>query len=136
MSHPRNSFAVGKSTSTQWASEADGLRVDISWGGEFDAFDPVTQIDEVTVTMSWSGADGEGHLVERARQCRITANEFDALVRCSGQFDIVEWLGSLVPPLPFSNEPAAWRMVPVLRKCASNAVTALRGGDLGASKPE
>jgi SAM-dependent methyltransferase len=136
MSHPRNSFGVGKSTSTQWTSEADGLRVDMSWGGDGDAFDPVTQIDEVTVTMSWSGADGVGQLVERARQRRITANEFDALVRCSGQFDIVEWLGSLVPPLPFSNEPAAWRMVPVLRKRATEAVTAVRGGELGASKPE
>ena len=137
MSHPRDSFAVGKSTSTQWSSEADGLRVDMSWGGDGDAFDPVTQIDEVTVTMSWSGADGEGQLVESARQRRITANEFDALVRCSGQFDIVEWLGSLVPPLPFSNGPAAWRMVPVLRKrAAGRAVTAVRGDDLGASPPD
>ena len=30
MSLPRNSFAVGKSTSTQWTSEADGLQVDMS----------------------------------------------------------------------------------------------------------
>ena len=86
--------------------------------------------------MSWSGADGDGQLVERARQRRITANEFDALVRCSGHFDIVEWLGSLVPPLPFSNEPTAWRMAPVLRKRAVGAVTAVRGGELGASPPE
>ncbi|HQR12576.1 MAG TPA: class I SAM-dependent methyltransferase [Casimicrobiaceae bacterium] len=123
MSHPRDSFAVGKSTSTQWTSEADGLRVEMSWGNDGDAFDPVTQIDEVTVTMSWSGADGDGQVVERARQRRITANEFDALVRCTAQFDIVEWLGSLVPPLPFSDEPAAWRMVPVLRKRAAGALT-------------
>ena len=73
MSHPRNTFAVGKSTNTQWTSEADGLRVYMTWGGDDDAFDPVSQIDEVTVTMSWSGTDGEGQLVERARQRRISA---------------------------------------------------------------
>ncbi len=85
-------------------------------GAEGDAFDPVTQVDEVTVTMDWSGPDGSGQIVERARQRRFTANEFDALVRASGDFDIVEWLGSLAPPRPFGNEAAAWRMVPVLRK--------------------
>ena len=116
MSHPRDAFAVGQSTTTQWTSEAEDLRVEMGWGAVGDAFDPITQIDEVTVTMAWSGTGGDGQLVERARQRRFTANEFDALLRCCGQFEIVEWLGSLSPPLPFSNDPAAWRMVPVLRK--------------------
>ncbi|HRI18924.1 MAG TPA: class I SAM-dependent methyltransferase [Burkholderiaceae bacterium] len=116
MSHPRDAFGVGASNDTQWTAEADGLRVDMRWGAEGDAFDPITQVDEVTVTMSWSGPEGDGQLVERARQRRFTANEFDALVRASHDFDIVEWMGSLAPPAPFSNERAAWRMVPVLRK--------------------
>ena len=119
MSHPRDAFAVGRSTNPQWTSESEGLRVDMAWGAEGDPFDPIAQIDDVTVTMAWSGPGGEGRLVERARQRRITANEFDALVRCGGQFDIVECLGSLAPPQPFSNDPAAWRMVPVLRKRAA-----------------
>ncbi len=118
MSHPREAFGVGTSTATQWRSEADGMCVDMQWGAPGDGFDPVTQIDEVTVTMHWSGEGDSGHLVERARQRRFTANEVDALVRAGGDFDIVEWLGSLAPPAPFGNDPAAWRMVPVLRKRA------------------
>ena len=52
------------------------------------------------------------------RQRRFTANEFDALIRAHGGFDIVEWLGSLAPAVPFNNDAKAWRMVPVLRKRA------------------
>jgi SAM-dependent methyltransferase len=118
MSHPRDVFGVGASTSARWSSDADGLRVDMQWGAEGDPFDPVTQVEEVTVTMDWSGPDGSGRLVERARQRRFTSNEFDALVRASGVFDVVEWLGSLAPAVPLSNEAEAWRMVPVLRKRA------------------
>jgi SAM-dependent methyltransferase len=116
MSHPRDAFGVGTSTKTQWTSESDGLRVDTRWGSEGDRFDPITQVEEVTVTMDWSSPTDSGHLVERARQRRFTANEFDALVRASGRFDLVEWLGSLAPYAAFNNESKAWRMVPVLRK--------------------
>lgn len=118
MSHPRDAFGVGASTNTQWTSEAGGLRVDVRWGAEGDAFDPITQVEHVTVTMDWSGPQGSGRLVERARQRRFTANEFDALVRANGDFDIVEQLGSLAPPVAFNNERASWRMIPVLRKRA------------------
>jgi SAM-dependent methyltransferase len=123
MTHPRAAFGVGKSANTNWTADADGLRVTTQWGAEGDAFDPIAQVDEVTVTMEWSGQEGSGRLVERARQRRFTANEVDALVRASGHFDIVEWLGSLAPAAPFDNDRAAWRMVPVLRKRVSAAPT-------------
>jgi ubiquinone/menaquinone biosynthesis C-methylase UbiE len=116
MSHPRDVFKTGPSTYSKWTSEENGLRVEMQWGADGDAFDPIAQVDEVTVTMDWSGPNGSGKLVERARQRRFTANEFDALVRADGNFDIVEWLGSLETDVPFSNDAAAWRMVPVLRK--------------------
>ena len=116
MTHPRSTFGVGSTTEYEWIAEADGLRVHTCWGAVGDAFDPVTQIDEVTVTMTWSAPGGQGRLVERARQRRITANEVDALVRADGQFEIIEWLGSLAKATPFSNDPSAPFMVPVLRK--------------------
>lgn len=132
MTHPRSAFGVGSSTSTDWVSEDQGLRVHTSWGAPSDAFDPITQIDEVTVTMAWSGPAGEGRVVEQARQRRFTANEVDALVGASGQFEIVEWLGSLATGAAFSNERSASFMVPVLRKKASagliTAQPAPRGG--------
>ena len=118
MSHPRDAFGVGTSTNAQWTAEADGLRVVMQWGAAGDVFDPITQIDAVTVTMDWSGPGGNGKLVETARQRRFTANEFDALVRASGRFEVVEWLGALAPPVPFDNQRAAWRIVPVLRQRA------------------
>lgn len=116
MTHPRSAFGVGTSTTTDWVAEAEGLRVHTCWGAPGDAFDPITQIDEVTVTMAWSGPAGDGRVVEQARQRRFTANEVDALVRASGQFEIVEWLGSLATQAAFTNERTASFMVPVLRK--------------------
>ncbi len=104
MPHPRDAFGLGSSVKTTWTSEADGLRVDMRWGAEGDPFDPITQVEDVTVTMDWSGPDGSGQLVEQARERRFTATEFDALVRASGAFEIVEWLGSVAPPVAFNNE--------------------------------
>jgi len=120
MSHPRDAFGIGASTSRQWSSEEDGLRVDMQWGADGDPFDPITQIDEVTVTMRWRGPLGTGERIERARQRRFTANEVDALVRASGAFEIVDRLGAIAPPLSFGNDPRAWRMVPVLRRLAGS----------------
>lgn len=116
MCHPRDVFGVGWSTNSQWTSESDEWRVEMRWGAAGDAFDPVTQIDEVTVSMDWSGPEGSGQLVEVAQQRRFTANEIDALVRASGHFEVVERLGSLAPVVPFGNERTARRMVMVLRK--------------------
>lgn len=116
MTHPRSVFGLGATTITDWISEADGLRVHTCWGAADDAFDPITQIDEVTVTMTWSGQGGEGRVQQRARQRRFTANEIDALVRADGNFEIVEWLGSLAMATALSNDSDATFMVPVLRK--------------------
>lgn len=116
MTHPRMTFGVGAATVSDWTAEADGLSVHTCWGAAGDPFDPFTQIDEVTVTMAWTGPEGQGQLVERARQRRFTPNEVDALVRVGGQFEIVEWLGSLAKAQPFNSDPSAQFMVPVLRK--------------------
>ena len=122
MGHPRDAFGVGaRSTQSHWTAEDQGLRVTTRWGHDDDAFDPITQIDTVRVHLQWSGPDGAGELTETARQRRFTANEFDALVRASGCFETVACYGALNGAVPFDNAPAAWRMVPVLRKRASRA---------------
>lgn len=116
MCHPRDAFGMARSTGSHWTQEQDGWRVTTQWGAEGDAFDPITQVEQVTVTLDWSGPEGSGRLVESARQRRFTATEFDALVRASGCFEMLERLGSLAPAMPFDNARAAWRMVPVLRR--------------------
>jgi SAM-dependent methyltransferase len=117
MGHPRDTFRThARSTESAWTAEEQGLRVTTRWGHDDDPFDPVTQIDDVRVHLQWSGPEGSGELTERARQRRFTANEFDALVRASGCFEVVAWHGSLDVAVPFDNARAAWRMVPVLRK--------------------
>jgi SAM-dependent methyltransferase len=116
MTHPRDAFRVGQSTGTEWTVEQDGVRVTTRWGRPDDPFDPVRQLDTVHVTLDWQGPDGQGQITETVTQRRFTALEFDALVRASGAFEIVEWRGSLLPDIPFDDAPAAWRMVPVLRR--------------------
>jgi SAM-dependent methyltransferase len=118
MHHPRDAFGIGSSTDTDWTCEQDGLKVTTRWGHPGDPFDPILQQDQVSVTLDWEGPEGSGRLQETVVQRRFAANEFDALVRASGVFELVERRGSLTPDVPFDNRKAAWRMVPVLRRRA------------------
>ena len=111
-------LGVGASTETRWVCESpdDGLRVETQWGAPGDAFDPVTPDRRGHGDDVRSGPQGNGEVVER-RQRRCTANEFDALVRASGVFAIVDWL-ALAPPIAFGNEPGRVAHGAVLRKRA------------------
>jgi hypothetical protein len=68
---------------SKWTAEEDGLRVEVQWGADGDAFDPIAQVDEVTVTMdvvrterqraacrTRSAAPHHGQRVRRARPRR------------------------------------------------------------------
>jgi len=116
MGHPRDVYGVGKSAGTDWSMTRDDLTVATVWGAEGDAFDPTTQITETTVRVSWERGGETGEIVETAPQRSFTPNEFRALVRASGRFEIARELGAMDLAVSFTNEKAAWRMVPVLRK--------------------
>lgn len=116
MSHPRDVFSVGKSSSTEWDSERDGTKVSIKWGDETDLFDPITQITNVTARLQFKSKNDSGEIVDHSLQRCFTFNEFDALVKASGCFEMVDMLGSFKPEIKFSNEKSSWRMIPVLRK--------------------
>ena len=115
MSHPRSVFGVGVSTQNDWVTERDGTKVHFTWGQDTDRFDPLTQIDEVTVTLKWESPDGSGEIIETLSDHRIVPNQLRALVAASGRFEIVAELGALNPGIPVSNEKESWRFIPILR---------------------
>jgi len=116
MTHPRYVFASGKPMGTDWKMERDGLEVFFSWSAEGDQFDPITQITQTTVEVSWKRGEERGELTEVAPQRCFTSNEIRALVAAAGRFEWVGEFGALDVGIPFSNEEESWRMVPVLRK--------------------
>lgn len=116
MSHPRYVFASGKAMGTDWKMERDGLEVFFSWSAEGDQFDPIDQITQTTVKVSWQRGEERGEFTEVAPQRCFTSNEMRALVAASGRFEWVGEFGALDVGIPFSNEKESWRMVPILRK--------------------
>lgn len=115
MGHPRDAFGVGRSAGNDWVMERDGTTVHTIWGRDDDPFDPITQITDVTVTMSWQQGEDLGEITEVAPERRFVPNELRALVTASGRFEIVAELGALDPDLAVNNEKESWRFVPVLR---------------------
>ncbi len=116
MGHPRDAFGVGRSADNDWVMERGGTSVHTVWGRHDDPFDPITQITEVTVTMSWQHGDDQGEVTEVARDRRFVPNELRALVTAAGGFEIVAELGALDADLPVSNAKESWRFVPILRR--------------------
>ncbi len=116
MSHPRDVFSVGESSSTEWDCEENDIQVSVKWGDETDSFDPITQTTNVTARLHFKSPNESGEIVDRSLQRCFTFNEFDALVKASGCFEMIDVLGSLKPGVKFSNEKSSWRMIPVLRK--------------------
>ena len=115
MSHPRDVFSVGTSSSSEWTQKDGGIEVSVKWGDESDSFDPILQQTRTTATLKYQGPHETGEIREQSKQRSFTFNEFEALVRASGCFEMVEVLGSLKPDVAFSNDPKCWRMIPVLR---------------------
>jgi ubiquinone/menaquinone biosynthesis C-methylase UbiE len=116
MSHPRDVFSVGKSSSTKWTAKQDGIEVSVQWGAEGDPFDPIKQTTMVTAKLKFKTPDDQGEIVDRSEQRCFTFQEVDALVKASDCFEMVDVIGSLKSGVSFSNDKACWRMIPVLRK--------------------
>jgi SAM-dependent methyltransferase len=116
MGHPRDAFGVARSADNDWVMERDGTTVHTIWGRDDDPFDPITQITDVTVTMSWQHGGDRGEITEIAPERRFVPNELRALVTASGRFEIVAELGAFDSGLPVNNEKESWRFIPILRR--------------------
>ncbi len=116
MSHPRDVFSVGESSSTEWTEKKDDIEVSVKWGNDGDVFDPIKQTTMVTATLKFKSPTEQGEIVDRSEQRCFTFNEIDALVKLSDHFEMLDVIGSLKPGVSFSNDKNCWRMIPVLRK--------------------
>ncbi|TYB41560.1 class I SAM-dependent methyltransferase [Actinomadura chibensis] len=123
MSHPRDRLTDDPSVSTGWTVERDGVHAGVRWGEPGDRLDPVTQVsaDHVTVTIT---ADGGTRVVRDVVPYRFwTATELDAAIRLAGGLAAVAQYGDFgvgEDAVPLT-DPAAWRMITVLRPAAAPA---------------
>lgn len=116
MSHPRDVFSIGTSTVNSWETERDGLKIFFEWGQKDDLFDPINQITNTTVNMKIVSENSEFQVIESAPQRCFTFNELKALILAEGSFELIDVLGAMDFNIPFSNDKASWRMIPILRK--------------------
>ena len=115
--HPRDFWGVGEPyAKTHWTMERDGIVVITDWGGENDRFDPLTEIDDVTITFAVTeNSETTVHQCpERLR--RLSFQTFQSLVQQSGRFEIVQLLGDLDESVPLTNWDESGRLVVVMRK--------------------
>lgn len=89
--HPRETFRLDDVGLDAWtAPSGDGGEVRVSWGGDDDAFDPLTQIRRASVTFEV--ADAAGATVETVEDTvptrEYTLQELLLLARCAGCFDV------------------------------------------------
>jgi SAM-dependent methyltransferase len=111
-SHPTDELGP-KSTSTEWDTERDGVRVHTVWGEDGDVIDPVTQLTEVHVTMTVTGPDGTGLTSRLVYADRFwTADELRASARLAGLRVSAEYGAFDRRALAAEG---AWRMIMVMR---------------------
>jgi len=117
LAHPANHFRVRQTARTQWTSERYGWNVAASWGTPDDPFDPITEVESVSVTLTGKSPEGrtEIHQAEVPVR-RLTHLCLEALIALNGRFEVVDWFGSMSATVPFDNSREAWRMVSVLRR--------------------
>jgi SAM-dependent methyltransferase len=115
--HPRDFFEEQmEATKINWTMTRGYITVETSWGGAHQTFDPLTEVDDIVVSFTVTTPLGTTRyeFPDRYRRCSIMT--FDALVKLSNRFEIVDTYGALDPNLKLSNDSACWRFVPILKK--------------------
>jgi SAM-dependent methyltransferase len=117
--HPRELFNIDDTTEDGWEVTQEGTRVKVRWGADGDSMNPVSQVAQVTTTLTiWEGKRKQV-IRDRALQRRFTVQEVDALARASGSLEAVAWYGGLDMEVAIDDAEQAWRMVAVLQKPAA-----------------
>ena len=111
--------------------DTDGGVLSIVWGDDGDAFDPITQVRQFSISFEVSGLDDRelddngilnnmkddvGTSLQQVVPMRLfTAQEIDALARCAG-LKVVAMYGALEPGVDVNDEEASYRLVCALQK--------------------
>ncbi|MEZ5360287.1 MAG: class I SAM-dependent methyltransferase [Candidatus Zixiibacteriota bacterium] len=114
--HPRDFYGdEGPSTQTNWEMTRGAVTVKTSWGGTEEKFNPITEIDDILVSYEVTSPEGTVRYEFPDRYRRCSYQLFDALVKLSGRFEIVDYYGDFNRELKLSNDRSSWRFIPVLR---------------------
>ena len=116
LAHPADYFAPVPRTSSEWTVERGGLRAQVRWGGGQDRIDPVSQITREHMTITAHGADGATRTISDVVPNRFwTATEIAAAIRLAGGLMLAASYGDF-DDMTALDDPAAWRMILVLRR--------------------
>jgi len=116
LAHPADYLAPVPRTSSEWTIEDGSVRAEVRWGGHQDRIDPVTQITAEHMSITAHDADGSVRTVSDVVPNRFwTATEMTAAIRLAGGYAIAARYGDF-DDTTMLDDPAAWRMILVLRR--------------------
>lgn len=116
LAHPADYLAPVPRTSSEWTIEEGGVRAEVRWGGHQDRIDPVSQITAEHMSITAHGADGSVRTVSDVVPNRFwTATEMTAAIRLAGGYAVAARYGDF-DDTTMLEDPAAWRMILVLRR--------------------
>ena len=122
LAHPADFFAAVPRTSSEWTTEAPGVRAEVRWGGRTDRIDPLTQVTNEHMTIKATYDDGTIRTVSDVVPNRFwTLTEFTAAVALSnaddtpGGFELVATYGDFDETTAL-DAAGAWRMILILRR--------------------
>jgi SAM-dependent methyltransferase len=114
--HPRDFYgSVEPSIERIWVAERDGITVETDWGGEHQTFDPITEVDELTISYTVTSDGNSERFESRERLRRLSYQTFLALIRQSGRFELAATYGDFDLGCRLDS-PNAVRLLAVLRK--------------------
>ena len=101
--HPADFMGPVARTKRSWHVTRDGRRLKVRWGGPTDRFDPLTQLEHSTVTLTIGSGNGGAPTVVRDQLVlrRWTPDEIDAAARASSALTVVATYGG------YDDEPLA-----------------------------
>ena len=126
LAHPADYLARVPRTSSEWTIEQGGVRAEVRWGGQQDQIDPVTQITNEHMSIIAHDKDGMVRTVSDVVPSRFwTATEMTAAIRLAGGFTVAASYGDFDDTTRL-DDPAAWRMILILRRDQRAARAAAR----------